>query len=67
MWTRGKDKNGTFEIEVYNCEGELALRQDGFKSTHEADRAAEVAQRDILFPRDGVDMNDDDLLAALFA
>ena len=72
MWTRGKDKNeaGKFAIEVFNDAGELVLTKGGFDTATEADRAAEVEQRNVLFgyaPGFDWDMSDDELLAELLA
>jgi hypothetical protein len=67
MWTRGKDKanQGKFQIEVFAADGSLVLRQGGFDTAGEADRAAEIAQREVLFPAADVEMTDDELLEAL--
>ena len=66
MWTRGKDSNnpGKFAIEVFDG-AECVLRKGGFDTAQEADRAAEKAQREILFPAQAFTSQDDELLAAL--
>lgn len=60
MWVRGKDKEnpGKFQYELYDNDGNLVERVGGFDSHFEADRAAEIAQRRILFP---IDTSFDDL------
>ena len=68
MWTRGKDKNetGKFAIEVFDLSGAIVFAKGGFENAAEADRAAEVEQRAVLFGRaDDTEMTDDELLAAL--
>ena len=72
MWTRSKDKAeaGKFAIEVFNDEGVLVYAKGGFETAAEADRAAEVEQRNVLFgyaPGFNWDMSDDELLAELLA
>jgi hypothetical protein len=74
MWTRGRDKDqaGKFAYELYSADNVLIERVGGFATHTEADRAAEVAQRRVLFPvadapltLDEILMSDDELLAAL--
>ena len=67
MWTRSaKQENGTFSITVYNQDGSVYLQQDGFTSTVEADKAAELAQRNVLFGEPELpEMSDDEILAEL--
>ena len=72
MWTRGKDKAeaGKFAIEVFNDDGELVYAKGGFATIADADRSAEMEQRNVLFGyASGFDwnMSDDDLLAELLA
>lgn len=51
MWTRGKDANneGKFAYELFNEAGQMVERVGRFPSAQEADRAAERAQRSLLF------------------
>lgn len=68
MWTRGKDKEqpGKFAYELFAADGALIERVGGFDTHTAADRAAEAAQRRVLFPPvTGETMSDDELLAAL--
>lgn len=74
MWTRGRDKNeaGKFAYTLYGVAGETIETVGGFETHTAADRAAEVAQRRVLFPiADQADalpeMTDLELLAALEA
>lgn len=72
MWTRGKDKNeaGKFAIEVFNDDGKMVYARGGFATAAEADRAAELEQRNVLFgyaPGFNLNMSDDDLLEELLA
>lgn len=74
MWTRGKDKADStkFEFELFDG-NQMIARKGGFTTAQEADRAAEQAQRDYLFPAydsdddtdDVFNMTDDELLDAL--
>ena len=47
MWTRGKDieQPGRFAYELFSSSGTPIHRQGGFTTAHDADRAAEEAQR----------------------
>lgn len=67
MWTRSaKQENGTFAITVYNQDGSVYLQQDGFTTPAEADKAAELAQRKVLFGElELPEMSDDEILAEL--
>ncbi len=75
MWTRSAKKaDNTFSITVWDNDGAVYLQQDGFSTAQEADKAAELAQRQVLFGRpeyslDDVfaEMDDDELLAQLGA
>lgn len=75
MWTRSaKQKDNTFSITVWDNDGAVYLQQDGFLTAKEADNAAELAQRQVLFGKAeyGLDdvfaeMDDDELLAQLGA
>ena len=73
MWTREKDpKNpGAFAYTLYDGNNFRVHQVGGFATAQEADRAAERAQRELLFPAsitpDDCDMTDDDLLAALLS
>ena len=66
MWTRGKDKQipGKFEYELFDG-NKMIERVGGFATAQAADRAAEIAQRRVLFPATDCEMTDDELLAAL--
>ncbi len=69
MTTRGKDKRnpGRFEYCLYDG-FTLVERVGGFATAQLADRAAEVAQRQQLFPSNNEpSMSDDELLAALLS
>lgn len=73
MWTRSaKQQDNTFAITVYDGDGAVYLEQSGFKTVRDAEQAAELAQREVLFGKpeytlDQVfaEMDDDELLAAL--
>lgn len=73
MWTRSaKQKDGTFSITVYDNDGGVYLEQSGFNTARDAEQAAELAQREVLFgkPEYTIDqvfaeMSDDELLAEL--
>lgn len=72
MWTRSKDQAeaGKFAVEVFNEAGERVFAKGGFDTAAEADRAAEVEQRNVLFGYAvgfNWDMSDDALLAELLA
>lgn len=75
MWTRSAKKaDSTFSITVWDNDGDVYLQQDGFLTAKEADSAAELAQRQVLFGKpeytlDDVfaEMDDDELLAQLCA
>ena len=68
MWTRSAKKaDNTFSITVWDNDGAVYMQQDGFLTAKEADNAAELAQRDVLFGSVDCDMTDDELLAQLGA
>ena len=75
MWTRSAKKaDNTFSITVWDNGGDVYLQQDGFLTAKEADNAAEMAQRQVLFgvqeyTLDDVfaEMDDDELLAQMGA
>lgn len=49
MWTRGNKESG-FKIEVFDIAGQLVASEYGFETHQEAERWAEMKQREILFP-----------------
>lgn len=67
MYTRGKDweQPGKFEYCLFDENNNLVERRGGFDTHSEADRAAEQAQRALLFPARVYSDSDDDLLKAL--
>lgn len=74
MFTRSKDPQteGKFEFRIFNANNELVMVQGGFETAQEADRAAERAHRDFLYPQAEVSdetaaMTDEEILAALAA
>lgn len=69
MWERSRNKkNGTFGFTVWDEKGCVVASGHGMKTFQEADRAAEIAQRNYLFPAEPVanNMTDDEILSALF-
>ncbi len=72
MWTRSKDQAeaGKFAVQVFEETGACVFAKGGYATAAEADRAAEVEQRNVLFgyaPGFSWDMSDDELLAELLA
>ena len=73
MWTRiAKQKDGTFDITVYDNDGGVYLEKSGLATVRDAEQSAELAQREVLFGKpeytlDQVfaEMSDDELLAEL--
>jgi hypothetical protein len=60
VWVRGKDAEqpGKFAFELYEGR-ELVQRVGGFANAQDADRAAEKAQRALIFPPEFREIPDD--------
>jgi hypothetical protein len=72
MWARSKDANDAskFEVTVWDNTGNVFFHQGGFATFQDADRAAEIEQRNALFGKQEEidwDMTDDELLDLLRA
>lgn len=69
MFTRGKDSQapGKFAFTIYGSDNTIIAREGGFETAQEADRAAERAHREHLFPPSDTtpDMTDAELLEQL--
>ena len=73
MWTRSaKQKDGTFDITVYDNDGGVYLEQSKFNTARDAEQAAERAQREVMFGKPEytldqffAEMSDDELIAEL--